>query len=91
LGNACITRAASLGASGDDKFVIGLSGNLVLIPTCPQLAADGYSHSGSIYLGRTGKPSDWADATGDDSPADAKNLVTLAELEHIKSLELTTG
>lgn len=90
LGNACFTRATTAGNVGDtnaDAATFGLGGGIALVPTCVTLAADGYTNTGTIYVGRAGAV--WT--AGDESPYSTKNLYNADKLDAMAALATTTG
>jgi len=91
LGNACFTRATTAGNVGDtnaDAATFGLGGGIALVPTCVTLAADGYTNTGTIYVGRAGAV--WT-VSDDESPYNAKNLYNAVKLEAMTALATDTG
>lgn len=91
MGNACFTRAVTAGNVGDaltDGATIGVGGGIALVPTCVTLAADGYTNTGTIYVGRAGAV--WT-AANDESPYNAKNLYNSDKLDAMAALLTTTG
>lgn len=83
MGNACFTSAVTAGNNGDaiaDGPTIGLAGGTALIPTCVTLAADGYTNTGLIYVGRAGAV--WTvSGTQKESPYEPTNVYNAAKLE----------
>lgn len=90
LGNACLTRATGLGANAlDAKFVYGIGGGFALVPTCPQLAADGYTNTGMVLLSRGSSVPALSDTTR--SPFAAKNIINFTKLKALTGFSGTSG
>lgn len=91
MGNACFTRATTAGNVGNtnaDDATMGLGGGIALIPTCVTLAADGYTNTGSIYIGRAG--AQWL-KTDDESPFKNVNLYNSDKLDALTGLATDVG
>lgn len=60
-----------------------------MTPTCPQLAADGYTNTGFVTLARAGN--DWTLATTAKSPYAEENSVTFTKLKVLEKFKIDAG